>query len=196
MFRLDAGPGVPLYRRLARQMRQRATLGTPRPGERSPIIRHTAVGLLSGLALAGLTGCGPKSPSPTATLNAQDQMVKFAQCLRQQGLDVPDPQPGATGITIDEGDDRSRFDAAMRACRQYSPKKDIDPNDPAVHDRGVKMAECLRRQGLNVPDPQPGRPLEISGNGETDDEVRIQRAQGVCRKELNAAAPTPAGSGG
>jgi predicted small lipoprotein YifL len=168
------------------------------------MIRHrfTAAALLSTCALAGLTGCGSKgeSPSATATANAQDSQVSFAQCLRQHGINAPDPQPGS-GLRIEEGD-QGKLDAALKACKQYNPKTDAGRNDPAAHDRAVKMAQCLRRHGLKVPDPQPGQPLDIgagqpgkrAGGHEVNavDQTKVQRAQDACRKEV----PAPAGSGG
>jgi hypothetical protein len=158
------------------------------------MIRHrcTAAALLSTLALAGLTGCGSKGepPSARATANAQDSQVKFAQCLRQHGINAPDPQPGS-GLRIEGLDsEKGKLDAAMEACKQYNPKKDADRNDPAAHDRAVKTAQCLRRHGLNVPDPQPGQPLEIALDER--DKAKMQSAQDACRKEV----PTPAGSRG
>jgi hypothetical protein len=158
------------------------------------MIRHrcTAAALLSALALAGLAGCGSKDqpPSGLPKANAQDSQVKFAQCLRQHGINAPDPQPGS-GLRIEEQDsEKSKLDAALEACKQYNPKKDADRNDPAAHDRAVKMAQCLRRHGLKVPDPQPGQSLEI--NADEADQTKIQTAEDACRKEV----PAPAVSGG
>jgi hypothetical protein len=164
------------------------------------MIRHrcTAAALLSTLVLAGLTGCGSKGepPSATPTANAQDSQVKYAQCLRQHGINAPDPEPGS-GLRIEGLDsEKGKLDAALKACKQYNPKRDVNPNDPAGHDRAVKMAQCMRRHGVNAPDPQPGQPLRIETNG--GDRTKIQRAQEACRKEVPASegVPVPAGSGG
>ena len=57
-----------------------------------------------------------------------EQMVKFAQCMRENGVDVPDPEPGG-GIEITQrrvaggdGDATAKkFEAAQAKCRSFMP---------------------------------------------------------------------------
>jgi hypothetical protein len=66
------------------------------------------------------------SRRPTPSVRAEQQMVAFARCMRQHGINVPDP--GASGgIEVKGGPgtvnpDSSQFKAAERACQQYAPK--------------------------------------------------------------------------
>ncbi|MBC6458617.1 hypothetical protein [Actinomadura sp. HBU206391] len=146
--------------------------------------RHAAAALLTALALAGLTGCD-SGDEPAARQNgiqsradARDQQLKFVQCLRKQGLSVADPTPGGRGLEL-RGDE-TKIQAAMKACRQYDPKGDVDPNDPAVIDRVLKNQQCLRRHGIDAPDPQPGQPPQILD----DNEEKVEQARDACREEL------------
>ncbi|MBC6466705.1 hypothetical protein [Actinomadura alba] len=156
--------------------------------------RYTAAALLTSLALAGLTGCGSGGEPDAqqkkgagkgaAQADLRDMELKFAQCLRKQGLPVPDPTPGG-GLEFGGGD-RSKLEAARKACRQYDPKGDIDRNDPAFIDRVLKNQQCLRRHGIDAPDPQPGQPPRINlGPGDTEE--KVEAARDACREELRKA---------
>ncbi|GLY84777.1 hypothetical protein [Actinoallomurus iriomotensis] len=153
-----------------------------------------ALGVL--LALAGCGGHGGTGASASSSANAQDTMVKFAQCMRQHGVQVDDPKAGDPGIKIKSKGDESKMNAAMQACRQYSPKKDVNPNDPQVRDRMLKMAQCLREHGLQVADPQPGQGLQINVN---HSDPRAQQAIQTCnrqRREAGSATPGKRANGG
>src|SRR5690348_18396219 len=77
-------------------------------------VRAVAVGLAGVLLLTGACAKrydGPEvaslkanpadipapaaTPSATAAADRTDQLRQFAQCMRDQGVDVKDPQPGA-----------------------------------------------------------------------------------------------------
>jgi hypothetical protein len=53
---------------------------------------------------------------------ALDRMREHAKCLREHGLDVPDPDPNNPGIQIraDESN-KEKVDAAMKACESLMP---------------------------------------------------------------------------
>jgi hypothetical protein len=143
---------------------------------------------VAALALAGC-GAGGGGHAASSTANAQDTAVKFAQCMRQHGVDVEDPQPGQSGIRIKAGKGigDAQISAAMQACRKYSPKGNLNPNDPKVRDNMLKTAQCLRRHGVNIADPQPGQGLRIKvRQGDT----KTQQAMEACRREV----PPPSGA--
>jgi len=154
--------------------------------------RKLSLVLLAAIALTAPAACGgsddAKGGTPSGQPGAkqssqvpQDQAVKFTQCLRQHGLNVADPAPGSQGIQL--GDDQTKIDAALKACKQYNPKGDINPNDPKQRDHDLKMQQCLRKHGLNAPDPQPGQPLEIIP-GPNDSDAKVQQIRNACRAEL------------
>lgn len=70
------------------------------------------------------TSGGPPPHPPSA--QERQQALAFARCLRQHGLNVPDPQITATGIhqPLPEGmtsRDDPRLRAPRQACGQYLP---------------------------------------------------------------------------
>ncbi|MCW2898909.1 MAG: hypothetical protein JWO67_1174 [Streptosporangiaceae bacterium] len=149
---------------------------------------HTAA--LVVVLTAGLAGCGGGSkPAATKTspLNVADQALAYARCLRAHGLDVPDPDPNNPGISLPKSSAGGQsVQAALQACRDQAPPKLFTGNDAGAQDHDLAVARCLRAHGVNVPDPQPGQPLNITGS--LNDE-KVKQAIAACEK-------TPATSGG
>jgi hypothetical protein len=75
---------------------------------------------IAGAVLAlGACGSGKDDKSPG---NHQDEAfdgaLKFAKCMRDHGIDMPDPDPTGKGATRlgGPGDDPKKFEAAAKAC--------------------------------------------------------------------------------
>jgi hypothetical protein len=56
----------------------------------------------------------------------KQQMLAYARCLRQHGIDMPDPKFDAQGhmamqLPSGVGPDDPKFKAADQACQQYAP---------------------------------------------------------------------------
>jgi hypothetical protein len=156
------------------------------------VIRSMAV----ALALAGLLGgCGwgKGNASASSSPRPEDQAMKFAQCMRQHGVNVADPKPGEPGVRITgQRLDDSKIKAASEACRKYSPRGNLNPNDPKVRDNMLKMAQCLRRHGVNIADPQAGQGLQIKiKKGDT----KTQQAAETCRREVPPPSASPTNGG-
>jgi hypothetical protein len=133
---------------------------------------------LLGLAAAALAGtmaaCGGSGSNGAANsaANEQDAAVKFAQCMRKHGIDMPDPTVAGGGTRLrfrlgapgGAGSDQ-KFQAANDACRKLLPnggKPNLTPAQQAqFRDAALKFAQCMRAHGVNVPDPQEGRPQLI-----------------------------------
>ena len=51
----------------------------------------------------------------------QDRMLKFAACMREQGIDMPDPdfRGGGGSFPLPDNADSDEFRAAQEACKQY-----------------------------------------------------------------------------
>ncbi|MEV5576520.1 hypothetical protein AB0L06_41375 [Spirillospora sp. NPDC052269] len=148
------------------------------------------------LVLTAATGCGSgekQSATPTQSAAAeQDKLTKFAQCLRQHGLDVEDPRPGSPGIQIKSGlDDKTKVDTATKACRAYNPVGDIDSPGIAQQDRNLKVAQCLRKKNIRVSDPKDGQGVQIEGK--PGEQPRADQAMKECLKEVPDFVP---GAGG
>lgn len=117
-----------------------------------------------GVATAG----GTAPAAAPATTAAEGDGLKFAQCMRDEGLTwFEDPEPGARGvrISIPQGVDKAKVDAAMAACKRYLPNGGEPPEmDAAALERVRQMAKCMRENGVpNFPDPQPDGGMVIDG---------------------------------
>lgn len=152
---------------------------------------------VAAFALIALAGCGSHGgggAAASSSANAQDAGVKFAQCMRQHGVKMADPDPGAPNIRVTGGKlDEANMNAAMEACRKYSPKGALDPNDPQARDRMLKMTQCLRKHGVQVADPQPGQGIKIQVKR---GDAKAQQAMEACRKLVpQSGRPSPRSGG-
>nr|BFE65484.1 hypothetical protein GCM10020063_100100 [Dactylosporangium thailandense] len=114
-----------------------------------------------GVATAG---DGKAGPTASATGSGkrdrqaeQEALLKFAQCMRDHGIPMDDPQFEGNGvnITIPEGTDKAKVDAAQAECKQFMPNGGQPPKvDPADQEKLRKFAQCMREHGItNFPDP-------------------------------------------
>jgi len=158
--------------------------------------------LLTALALT-VGGCGSgddsaSTTSPSASANAKDaQGVKFAQCLREHGVDVEDPEPGqGIRIQVGAGTPKSTVDAAMEACRKYDPMQQSGASaDPQADAKLRKMAQCMRDNGVeNFPDPEPGKGIRIDGSVANDTD--FSAADKKCQKYAPAGGQRSTDSDG
>ncbi|WP_427888580.1 hypothetical protein ACQHIV_35055 [Kribbella sp. GL6] len=151
-----------------------------------------------------LTGCGADKPdaqvasggepqsaaasSAPASLSQDEMAVKFTQCLREHGLNVPDPEPGkGPMLKFDKnsGVTQEQVQKAMEACRQYDPQASGSAN-PQQQENGRKYAECMRKNGVEkFPDPKPDQRGIMIGPGVADD-PDFKKAQDACQSILAA----------
>jgi len=147
---------------------------------RSP---KAGVGVMAALLLATVTACGDEEPGvatagggPRAGVPASAEAVDrdaamrdFAQCMRDNGVDLPDPQPGrrmseAYGGLL-RGDDPVVREA-LAACRSRLPNGGEPPKlDPVQLESYRAFAGCMRDNGVPLPDPAPDGSLQITGTG-------------------------------
>ena len=122
-------------------------------------------------ALGMVAGCGGKDSADAAASasgtaqSVEDYNIRFAQCLRDAGFNVSDPSANKDVRSEDTGGDPAAFNAASQECeKKLGPAPGAssdDLNDPETLDAGVKMAECLRADGYDVKDPEPGKGLSL-----------------------------------
>jgi hypothetical protein len=168
--------------------------------------RQQILGAAVVLAALALTGCGSSdddgnqvasgagaqpstgTSSAPASLSRDEKGIKFAQCLREHGLDVQDPEPGkGLQLKVDpsSGLSKEQVDKAMEDCKEFDPQADGSNNaNPQAEENGRKFAECMRKNGVEkFPDPKPGqRGIMIDQSvGEDPD---FQKAQQACQPIL------------
>jgi hypothetical protein len=171
--------------------------------------RHAARAIITLAAVgasAALVACGGSASGEDAQANAEDAALDFAKCMREHGVDVPDPQPGSGGgggfnLQFRSGNpaDNENFQEGQQACGHFlrDAVPEGDRPDPAeMRDKLHQMTECLRDKGYDVPEPQifgPGDsppdnpPAPSQELQDLMDDPEFQQAQEDCSKEAGLA---------
>ena len=138
--------------------------------------------LAAPLALvAALSGCGGGGDQPrvasagkpggansaaAAPKDDAEAALKFTQCMRAEGVDMPDPGAGnqdalPAGNAVPDGTPLSAADkkaaAAMDKCRKFLPAggEDMKPSQADIA-QARAVAKCMRANGVpDFPDPDP-----------------------------------------
>lgn len=143
-------------------------------------------GLLAAVLAVGAAGCGsdssvdglatlestsPEGASGTgdATRDAEESVLALTECLRDNGVDIPDPEFDDQGnfrlrSLMDLGEaaeliDPQDMEAGFEACAHHLDGvaqivAGIDRT--AIEDRLYEFAACMREQGYDMPDPDFG----------------------------------------
>jgi hypothetical protein len=136
-------------------------------------------GTLAALAMVALigAGCSDGSAEPgsagtgTRTKKAtdRDKAVKFAQCMRDNGVsEFPDPDASGE-LTIDGVVNGSSLDpstaawkGAIAACKDLQPPGFTGGGERSAEEQeaALEFARCIRDNGVkDFPDPAPDGPL-------------------------------------
>jgi hypothetical protein len=155
---------------------------------------------------------GGATPSATASNAAQQgDPVKFAECMREHGIEVQLPEGGGGGAIRVKGrpGDEGKMDEAQQACRQYAPSGgpgDGEPMSKEDQEKFLKFAQCMRDHGIPMADPEfegGGVRMKIEGgrSGPRVDDGKAEAAQKACQSILPEPpdgagdGPRPAGPG-
>jgi hypothetical protein len=146
-------------------------------------------------ASLALGACGGGDPDPASAGDQQakfrEAAVDFARCMREHGVDMPDPKPGSGGIQLalraDETN-RATVESAQKACQKHLdkvPPPEISEEDQErFREQALKFARCMREQGIDMPDPtfsEDGAVRQRMGGGGPED-PRFERASEECSK--------------
>jgi hypothetical protein len=158
-----------------------------------PII---AAALVCGLVL---TACGAEEPATEGDrrTEAREAMLAFAKCMRDQGIDMPDPTFDG-GRVMQRGPEERVSPEKMRKadqeCRKHmeglEPPELSPEQQQEMKEGALAHAKCMREHGLeNFPDPtfdeNGGAQIRIGpGTGLDPDDPKFQAAEKECRDEL------------
>jgi len=141
-----------------------ASLLAPLRGTRRRSLLAVSVLLL---ALAGCTASPTAASDPTAGTVQPSTDAEFsaardaydrelAQCFRDQGLSVQDPQPGV-GITETSPEIQEAYPVC--AAKIGDPPSDANLGiDPAQLEKLLQQATCLRQKGYEIKEPTAADP--------------------------------------
>ncbi|MEV7965743.1 hypothetical protein AB0O34_07140 [Sphaerisporangium sp. NPDC088356] len=156
-------------------------------------------------SVQGTKTASPNGATPAASVDPAEQGRKFAQCMRDHGVDMTDPEAagGRIAIRIPKGADRATMDKAMEACRSLSPMgekgRTIPPED---QEKFRAFTQCMRDHGVDMPDPDfsKGGAIRIGGPNSKikPDDPTFKKAQEACGDKLDGpgGVAKPMGSRG
>ncbi|WP_248964515.1 hypothetical protein [Sphaerisporangium perillae] len=138
-----------------------------------------------GVASVGGGTAGPAaSSSSSAPADKGEAALKFAQCMREHGVDMPDPEPnGGVAIQQRPGEEQ-KVQKAQEACKQFLQAAVGEKGkglDPQKQDMLVKLAQCMRQHGIDMPDPTADGRIEINVPEGTP-EQKVKDAQEACKQ--------------
>lgn len=134
-------------------------------------MRKTDWLVVSVLALCavGLVACGGGGGSGSGgsggSAAREEAGLEFAECMRAHGVEMEDPEPGATSIEV--GGDRNDPTTvrAERACNGKLDKvaQETSPEEDEEFREGwLAFTQCVRGEGIDLADPEfpgPGQVL-------------------------------------
>ncbi len=124
---------------------------------------------------------GDEGDRPADDAERYEMGLKFAQCMREHGVDVDDPKPGE-GIQLKVEGSREVAEAAMEACKEYVPEPPPGENEAAREDM-LAYAECMRENGVEAfEDPKPGEGINIGP--EIVEDPDFEAAEETCAAQL------------
>jgi hypothetical protein len=153
---------------------------------------HIPARVIPVLAFTALVvaGCGGSSSSGSSTTTASSQdaaRVKFAQCLRDNGVNVPDNPAQNGGAQALQNIDQSKLQAAMKACQKYQQSAVgnlSDSQQQEFRDAFAKFSSCMRQHGVEVPNIGAGGGPPVGGNQINQNDPKVKAARNACQDKL------------
>jgi hypothetical protein len=156
------------------------------------LILPIAVGAIALAACGGDSSGGSRS----SKADFREAALKHARCMREHGLDVPDPKFGPGGEVQLEmrggGADKLKMQRAEEDCRKYleavRPPELSPEQEQKFREEALKHARCMREHGIDMPDPTFGEggkvQMKIDGGsgGIGPGNPRFEEAQKECAK--------------
>lgn len=144
--------------------------------------------------------------APSEALDEEQAILDFVACLNDNGLELPDPQFGPEGPRFADPSVLLRIDIrstefldAMEACAHLldALQPDVDPELQAEQvEQQLAFAECMRREGIDFPDPDPVRGFDIGSMRGPDGGLAFDpfssdflSASEICVAEADLALP-------
>jgi hypothetical protein len=197
----------------------------PQPGKRLRIralLALCVLGACVALAACGSSGSGSSSAAKTSGTSANNaggpsssRFTALRSCLQKQGITLPTvpsgttrqpggpgargPGGGASGFQLPKGVTQAQFQAALKKCGGGNLARGRAGafNTASARAGLAKYAACLRKNGINVPEPNTtGKGPVFNTKGIDTSSSKFKAAQSKCQSDLKGAFPGGAGGGG
>jgi hypothetical protein len=126
-------------------------------------------------------------------------MLEFAHCMRDHGIDFPDPKPGGGALIVGNKAGPDKMRAAEQACRKYrdkiKPPKLSAADQQRFKQQALANARCMRAHGIDMPDPTFGADGSAQlkfrvGGGVNPNSAAFQAAQKACESTAPMKGPS------
>lgn len=135
----------------------------------------------------GDSGSDGETTEPLGEGELHRKLLEYAQCLRDQGLDVEDPEPGE-GIQLQNEGGPNEADAALEACEHLAPPAPSGGDEGEQREDMLDYAQCMRDNGVEkFEDPKPGE--GIHAGPETFEDPDFPAAEKKCNEEIMGGQP-------
>lgn len=165
------------------------------------------IALALALSAVLLAACGSGSSGGGGDLASREEaQLEFAACLREHGIDAPDPKPGQGGMQFGtvsggSGDKKGATTGinpedpatkkALQACESKIPDSAHKPSpqeEEKFKEGALKFSECMREHGINMPDPEFGGSgkvtMKIEKGGLDPNSPAFEEAQEECAESV------------
>lgn len=157
------------------------------------LTRLIPVLLVAGLVISGCGGSSSSKSSSTDAASRDAARVKFAKCMRDNGIDLPDNPGQNGGAQAFRNIDQSKFQAAQKACQKYRQAAvgNLSSSDrQAFQDAFVKFSSCMRQHGVDLPNPTAGGGAPpAGGNPVNQNDPKTKAAREACQNKLPRGGP-------
>lgn len=127
------------------------------------------------MLIVGLSACSPAAsdadiptsdPGSGQQLSYTDWQLKYAECMRSEGIDMPDPaENGSVAMNFDPAE-MEAIQAAAEVCEGKLGKMPaMSAEEQAEAQQGYLewvrgVAACYRENGFDMPDPKAGEEVQ------------------------------------
>lgn len=137
------------------------------------------------------TTAAAEATTTTEAVDPEDAFQEYTACMREHGIEMPDPTSGDGGGVISiggEAGDMEAFEEAGTACDpileaafgefELSPEQEAE-----MMDQQLAFAQCMRDNGIDWPDPTSDNSQMIELGDDMDPET-LNAAMETCAPEM------------
>jgi hypothetical protein len=120
----------------------------------------------------------------TAGPSMDDAALRFVECMRENGVEMEDPEPGG-GVKLHVNPDSAALvEAAQEICQPIMDEARADApgtpgRDEEQYDKLLAAAQCMRDKGYDYPDP------EMDASGRVSQKFRVDQNAGLDQETMH-----------
>jgi hypothetical protein len=143
----------------------------------------------------GVAGAGSSSAVSASPSEDAGDGGAWARCMREHGVNIPDPVPGIEEAH-DSHESEPGWDDAFQACQSLMPTGNGDVWTPSEQEleQLLSFAACMRAHGIQMSDPDPTTgDMTAPGSirAEEENDPLYQAAFAACKDKLPNEVTSP-----